>query len=139
MVGLPRDMAVTNDDFGIVELGRRMAELAPELIVLEATGGYEFTAASALQLQGLAVAVVNPRTARDFARAMGLLAKTDALDAKLLASFARVRVVRSAARHRAWRAAGADLAPRVRQASLSRSGKTGLGHPAAGAGRRHGA
>jgi len=81
---------VTNDDSGIVELGRRMAELAPELIVLEATGGYEFTAASTLQLQGLAVAVVNPRAARDFARAMGLLAKTDALDAKLLASFARV-------------------------------------------------
>ncbi|PZP26516.1 MAG: IS110 family transposase [Roseateles depolymerans] len=81
---------VANDDAGIAELGRRVAELAPALIVLEATGGYEFSAASALQLQGLAVAVVNPRTARDFARAMGLLAKTDALDAKLLASFARV-------------------------------------------------
>ncbi|MFG6490470.1 IS110 family transposase [Roseateles sp. BYS78W] len=81
---------VTNNDAGIAELGRRMADLAPTLVVLEATGGYEFSAASALQLQGLAVAVVNPRTARDFARAMGILAKTDALDAKLLASFARV-------------------------------------------------
>jgi transposase len=88
--GCQETWQVTNDDSGIVELGRRMAELAPELIVLEATGGYEFTAASTLQLQGLAVAVVNPRAARDFARAMGLLAKTDALDAKLLASFARV-------------------------------------------------
>jgi transposase len=81
---------VTNDEAGIAELGGRMAELAPALIVLEATGGYEFAAASALQLQGLSVAVVNPRTARDFARAMGLLAKTDSLDAKLLASFGRV-------------------------------------------------
>lgn len=88
--GCKETWQVTNDDSGIEELGRRMAELAPELIVLEATGGYEFTAASTLQLQGLAVAVVNPRAARDFARAMGLLAKTDALDAKLLASFARV-------------------------------------------------
>lgn len=81
---------VTNDEAGIAELERRMVDLAPELIVLEATGGYEFAAASALQLRGLAVAIVNPRTARDFARAMGLLAKTDALDAKLLSSFARV-------------------------------------------------
>lgn len=81
---------VTNDEAGIAKLGRRMADLKPELIVLEATGGYEFTTASALQLQGFAVAVVNPRAARDFARAMGLLAKTDALDAKLLAAFARV-------------------------------------------------
>lgn len=88
--GCPDTWQVTNDDAGIAELGRRMAELAPALVVLEATGGYEFSAASALQLQGLAVAVVNPRTARDFARAMGILAKTDALDAKLLASFARV-------------------------------------------------
>jgi transposase len=62
---------------------------APALIVLEATGGYEFEAACALQAAGLAVAVVNPRTARDFARAMGALAKTDALDARMLAVFAR--------------------------------------------------
>jgi transposase len=81
---------VTNDDDGIAALTRRLAERSPELIVLEATGGYEFSVASSLQARGLAVAVVNPRAARDFARAMGLLAKTDALDAKLLASFARV-------------------------------------------------
>jgi hypothetical protein len=61
-----------------------------QLVVLEATGGYEFEAACALQAAGLAVAVVNPRTARDFARAMGALAKTDALDARMLAAFARV-------------------------------------------------
>ncbi|TXI25395.1 MAG: IS110 family transposase [Roseateles sp.] len=81
---------VSNDESGIAQLVQQLIELSPPLIVLEATGGYEFAAASALQTQGLAVAVVNPRTARDFARAMGLLAKTDALDARLLASFARV-------------------------------------------------
>ena len=69
---------------------RLLAAIRPALTVLEATGGYEFEAACALQAAGLAVAVVNPRTARDFARAMGALAKTDALDAKMLAAFARV-------------------------------------------------
>ncbi|MGQ3050249.1 MAG: IS110 family transposase [Roseateles sp.] len=89
-LGRTETWQVGNDEAGIAELGRRVAELCPALVVLEATGGYEFSAASALQSQGLAVAVVNPRAARDFARAMGLMAKTDALDARLLASFARV-------------------------------------------------
>lgn len=81
---------VPNDEAGIAELAGRLAELSPGLVVLEATGGYEFSAACALQAHGLPVAVVNPRAARDFARAMGMLAKTDALDARLLAAFARV-------------------------------------------------
>ncbi|MHA7602670.1 IS110 family RNA-guided transposase [Alicycliphilus sp. T452] len=81
---------VANDASGIEQLLSQVSALAPELIVLEATGGYEFEAACALQAAGLAVAVVNPRTARDFARAMGALAKTDALDARMLAAFARV-------------------------------------------------
>lgn len=81
---------VANDADGLDALVSRLLELAPALTVLEATGGYEFEAACALQAAGLAVAVVNPRTARDFARAMGALAKTDALDAKMLAAFARV-------------------------------------------------
>jgi transposase len=81
---------VTNDSDGIEQLGKQLADLKPELIVLEATGGYEFEAACALQAAGLAVAVVNPRAARDFARAMGALAKTDAIDARMLAAFARV-------------------------------------------------
>lgn len=68
----------------------RLVALQPALVVLEATGGYEFEAACALQAAGLAVAVVNPRMARDFARAMSALAKTDALDGKMLAAFARV-------------------------------------------------
>jgi transposase len=67
-----------------------LPSLEPKLIVLEATGGYEFEAACALQASGLMVAVVNPRAARDFARAMGALAKTDAIDARMLAAFARV-------------------------------------------------
>ena len=79
-----------NDTAGIEALCAELAALAPALVVLEATGGYEFEAACALQASGLAVAVVNPRQARDFARAMGALAKTDSLDARMLAAFARV-------------------------------------------------
>lgn len=81
---------VGNDAAGIEQLTEQLMSLRPALVVLEATGGYEFEAACALQASGLAVAVVNPRTARDFARAMGALAKTDALDARMLAAFARV-------------------------------------------------
>lgn len=80
----------SNDAAGIELLTQQLRELAPALVVLEATGGYEFEAACALQTAGLSIAVVNPRMARDFARAMGGLAKTDALDARMLASFARV-------------------------------------------------
>ena len=81
---------VSNDVQGIESLCTQLNTLGPALVVLEATGGYEFEAACALQAAGLAVAVVNPRTARDFARAMAALAKTDALDAHMLAAFARV-------------------------------------------------
>lgn len=79
-----------NELEGIESLVKLMQSLGPALIVLEATGGYEFEAACTLQSSGFAVAVVNPRAARDFARAMGLLAKTDALDARMLAGFAQV-------------------------------------------------
>jgi Transposase and inactivated derivatives len=81
---------VSNDAMGIEQLLGQLAGSKPALVVLEATGGYEFEAACAIQAAGLAVAVVNPRTARDFARAMGALAKTDALDARMLTAFARV-------------------------------------------------
>jgi transposase len=81
---------VSNDSEGIERLVKGLPSLEPKLIVLEATGGYEFEAACALQASGLMVAVVNPRAARDFARAMGALAKTDAIDARMLAAFARV-------------------------------------------------
>jgi transposase len=68
----------------------RLQALSPELIVLEATGGREGPTVAALATAGLPVAVVNPRQVRDFARAVGQLAKTDALDAQVLAHFAQV-------------------------------------------------
>jgi transposase len=81
---------VSNDATGIAQLEQQLGAMKPAMVVLEATGGYEFEAACALQAAGLLVAVVNPRSARDFARSMGALAKTDALDARMLAAFARV-------------------------------------------------
>jgi len=77
-----------NDEAGIAELVGRLRPLGPYLIVLEATGGLERLAVAALALAGLPVAVVNPRQVRDFAKATGQLAKTDALDAAVLAHFA---------------------------------------------------
>ena len=71
--------AVPNDASGIVPLVARLQALHPTLIVLEATGGLERAATAALAAAGLPVVVVNPRQARDFARATGQLAKTDAL------------------------------------------------------------
>lgn len=83
---------VTNDEQGLSGLVPRLVALAPALVVLEATGGFETLAASALAQAGLPVAIVNPRQVRDFAKAMGRLAKTDSLDAAMLAEFAqRVR------------------------------------------------
>lgn len=79
-----------NELSGIEALAAQLSAVSPALVVLEATGGYEFEAVCALQAAGLQVAVVNPRQARDFARAMGVLAKTDSLDANVLASFAGV-------------------------------------------------
>jgi len=78
----------SQDEAGLTALVAHVRTLAPALIVLEATGGYESEAATALALAGLPVAVVNPRQVRDFAKAMGQLAKTDQLDATLLALFA---------------------------------------------------
>ena len=78
---------VANDEVGIAEALRRLEVLAPALVVLEATGGYEAPVAAALGAAGLPVAVVNPRQVRDFAKSTGKLAKTDALDARVLALF----------------------------------------------------
>lgn len=79
---------VDNDPAGIAHLVARLDALAPALVVLEASGGYERPVAAALAAGGLPVAVINPRQARDFARATGQLANTDALDAQALARFA---------------------------------------------------
>jgi transposase len=78
-----------NDEEGIAALVRAVRERQPQLIVLEATGGYETAVTAALVAADLAVAVVNPRQVRDFARATGTLAKTDAIDARILALFAQ--------------------------------------------------
>ncbi len=79
---------VRNDGQGIAELLGRLQEIGPDLIVLEATGGWELAAVGVIASVGLPVVVVNPRQAREFARATGKLAKTDAVDARVLAHFA---------------------------------------------------
>lgn len=78
---------VANDATGIEELIKRCQELKPDLIVLEASGGYETAAATRLAGALFRVAVVNPRQVRDFAKATGQLAKTDRIDARILAQF----------------------------------------------------
>jgi transposase len=79
-----------NDDAGHDALIAELAGQHVDLIVMEATGGLERDLACALQAAGFALAVVNPRQARDFAKAMGYLAKTDRIDAKALAELAQV-------------------------------------------------
>jgi len=79
---------VPNDPEGYAALVERLSRLAPALIVLEATGGFEAPAVAALAAAGLPVVVVNPRQVRDFGKARGQLAKTDAISAAILAHFA---------------------------------------------------
>jgi len=78
---------VENTREGIAQLVEQMADMQPELIVVEATGGYQRAVVEAMFRAGLCVAVVNPSRVRQFARACGLLAKTDKLDAQVLAEF----------------------------------------------------
>ncbi|MEM9009466.1 MAG: IS110 family transposase [Cyanobacteria bacterium P01_F01_bin.86] len=85
-----RSFSTANNQSGIEQLSHSLNQLSPQLIVLEATGGMEILAAVALSRRGLAVAVVNPRQVRDFAKATGQLAKTDSIDAGVLAHFAEV-------------------------------------------------
>ena len=81
-----------NDEAGVRALVAQVQALTPTLIILEATGGYEILAVSALAAAALPVIVVNPRQVRDFAKATGQLAKTDRIDAGVLALFGeRVR------------------------------------------------
>ena len=83
-----------NDADGHSALAAALLPLGTGLVVMEATGGYEAALACSLQASGLPVAVLNPRQARDFARSMGRLAKTDAVDACMLAEMAAVLVHR---------------------------------------------
>ena len=79
---------VARDGEGIEDLAKRLSAVTPTLVVLEATGGFETIVAADLAAAGLPVAVVNPRQIRDFARATARLAKTDTLDAAVIAHFA---------------------------------------------------
>jgi transposase len=78
-----------NRECDYAELIQRLQEASAKLIVLEASGGYEGAVVGSLAAAGLPVIVVNPRQVRDFAKAMGRLAKTDAIDALVLAQFAQ--------------------------------------------------
>jgi transposase len=80
---------VCNDPAGTQTLLARLLEERPALVIVEATGGFERPVAATLAAAGLPIAVVNPRQARDFARATGRLAKTDRIDAQILARFAQ--------------------------------------------------
>ena len=79
---------VRNNEEGIADLVEGLRSAEPQLIILEATGGWELATVGRLASAGLPVVVVNPRQVRDFARATGKLAKTDAVDARVLAHFA---------------------------------------------------
>jgi len=81
---------VANDERGLRTLVERLRPLAPQLIVLEATGGYELLCVAGLAAAALPVVVMNPRQVRAFAKATGQLAKTDRIDADILARFADV-------------------------------------------------
>jgi transposase len=83
---------VAHEEPGLTEIVARLQGLTPALVVVEASGGYETALVSACAASGLPIVVVNPRQVRDFARAIGRLAKTDAIDAQVLALFgARVQ------------------------------------------------
>src|SRR4051812_36334439 len=104
-----------NTPAGIAALLTWVSPSAPTLVVIEATGGYENAVVAALALRGLPVSLVNPKRARDFAKALGRLAKTDTIDAGILAAFADK--VRPPVRPLA------DAQARQFQASLTRRGQ----------------
>ncbi len=86
--GQGQTLSLGNDEAGHAQLCELLVPLSPRLVLLEATGGYEQQLALALSAAGLRVSVINPRQARDFARCMGKLAKTDRIDAQALRGFA---------------------------------------------------
>ena len=79
--------SLAHDEAGVAEVVRRVQGVGPQLVAMEATGGYEIRVAAALGSAGLPVVVVNPRQIRDYARATGQIAKTDRLDARVIAMF----------------------------------------------------
>jgi len=85
----PELLRFDNDDHGIAQMVRHLQEVGPTLIVIEATGGYEQPALTAMLDADLPVAVAHPGQVRHLAKALGILAKTDAIDARVLVAFAR--------------------------------------------------
>ena len=123
--------AVPRDGEGLDRLVERLGRQPPTLIVLEATGGFEVTVAAALAAARLPLAVVNPRQIRDFARATGRLAKTDALDAQVIALFAeRIRPQARPLPDDACRALAELLARAASSSTCSPPKATGSGRPA---------
>lgn len=84
------EFSTRNDHAGCAELASKLKLLSPKLVILEATGGLENLVIGSLVAAGLPVVVINPRQVRDFAKATGKLAKTDRLDAKVIAHFGQV-------------------------------------------------
>lgn len=80
--------SVAYTDTGLAKMLKRLRDWCPQIILLEASGGYEYGVVAALVAAGLTPVLINPRQVRDFARALGILAKTDQIDAKVLAEFA---------------------------------------------------
>jgi transposase len=78
---------ISNDDAGIRDLIKRLKPIRPNLIVMESTGGYQMPLSIALVAAGLPMVVMNPRQVREFARSRGYLAKTDRIDARVLAEY----------------------------------------------------
>jgi transposase len=88
-IGSQKDIITfANDQKGVDALVKKLSRIGPELTVFESTGGYELLATSSLAEAGLPVVIVNPRQVRNFAKATGILAKTDAIDARVIAHFA---------------------------------------------------
>jgi len=88
-IGPQKDIiTIANDQKGVDSLVKKLRRINAQLIVFESTGGYELLAASCLAEAGLPVVIVNPRQMRNFAKATGILAKTDAIDARVIARFA---------------------------------------------------
>lgn len=82
-------MQFKNDPSGILKLVKKINAILPKIVVFESTGGYEAPLAKSLYKAGIPVAVINPRCIRDYARAIGKLAKTDRIDAEVIASYAQ--------------------------------------------------
>ena len=78
-----------NDQKGVDALVKKISRIDAQLTVFESTGGYELLAVSSIAQAGLPVVIVNPRQVRNFAKATGILAKTDAIDARVIAHFAQ--------------------------------------------------